>query len=529
MNDQPFYQKTAFKAALLVVIFQGVYLFFAYRSGDAWTTIAFRFLGDLLLFFLGLIVWQYFFAQFILPVRSNADRKKIFDRVRAGADSPALFIQGGKIIEKIGESKREEAGVIWLDTASGAVLKTLTKFTRTVGPGVVFTEAGESIAGTVDLRTQVRTAGPREDENPFSPEAEGDEYIQNRRKEVRALTRDGIEVVPRITVSFRIDADPASGKEVGSRFGYDEKAVYKAVSRAGINPDAASHSGRHDVAWHELPAYVAVDLWREYLSKFTLEELFQASQEPPIFNQGEETPEIAPPAEPEIAVQGYEVGLRGILFDWFKNLTEIFRKRNQECDERLSPPLQEEEMQEERKSIHLRTHENTEKTTALQAIRCLIKQRLMHPEYHVADLYGNLTDEKKKSDEYAFLTEERGIRILDVRIENLLFDEKIERQILDKWTTTWLSNAREERKHIDGEWKLSKLRGKEKALLEYAKALSGALVTQPPADSKATLKQLLSGTRTELVRNNNLLRKTNNEVDKLTDLIQWVDKGNGYG
>ncbi len=529
MNERPFYQKTVVKIALLVFVFQGGYFLYAFLTHGL-KFAAFRFLFDLVLFFVGLTAWQFFFAQFILPVRSNKDRKKIYDRMRAGAESPALFIRGGEIIEKVGESKREEAGVIWLDTASGAVLKTLTKFTRTVGPGVVFTEKGESIAGTVDLRTQIRTAGPREGEDPFEPDAATNEELQSRRREVRALTRDGIEVVPQITVSFKIDSKPASGKEAGSRFGYNEDAVYKAISHAGINPDAASRSGRHNVVWHQLPVYVAVDLWREYLSKFTLEELFRATQESPNLKEIASKQKDNPPAEKKEPIQGRELGPRGVIFDFYQTLAEFLRNKNKKCEERLSPPLQDEEKTEESPNVLFRTHENTKKATALQAIHCMIMQRLTEPYYDVVDLYGHLTGEKKKSEEYAFLTEERGIRILDFRISNLLFDHQIEQQLLEKWTTTWLLNAKEEKKYIEGERELRKLRGKEKALLDYAKALSDELLRDiKPVDPKMLLKRLLYGTRKELIRNNRLLQKTDNEVDKLTDLIQWIDKENGHG
>ncbi len=529
MNEKPFYQTTVFKVSLLGVLFQGGYFLYSFFT-DGLKFAAFRFAEDVLLFFIGLAAWQFFFSQFILPVRNNEDRKKIYDRVRAGADSPALFIEGGKIIEKVGESKRQEAGVIWLDSASGAVLKTLTNFTRTVGPGVVFTDKGESIAGTVDLRIQTRSAGPKEGENPFCREAEDDDEIQKRRLEVSALTRDGIEIVPQITISFKIDAAPASGKEPGSRFGYDKDAVYKAVSRMGINPDATSRSEQHNVAWHQLPIYLAVDLWREYLSKFTLEELFQATQDvPPIVDDGQSDEIPASPAESEGAAQGREFGVRGVLFDWYKSLTNALKKRNDDCDERLSPPLQDEERTVSAKYAFSRTHENTQKVTALQAIHCMIMQRLTKPYYDLADVYGQLTGEKRRSREYVFLTEERGIRILDMRVSNLMFDEEIERQLLEKWTTTWFLNAEEERKHIEGEQRICKLRGREKALLDYAKAVSEELLRSNPANSREVLKSLLCGTRKELIRNNHLLRKSDTEVEELTDLIQWIDKGNGHG
>ncbi len=90
---------------------------------------------------------------------------------------------------------------------------------------------------------------------------------------VRALTRDGIEVFPNISVTFKIDAIPAGPGKKGSHFGFNADAVEKAARSEGINPNTASEEKRR-VEWNQLPALMAADLWREYISKFTLSELF---------------------------------------------------------------------------------------------------------------------------------------------------------------------------------------------------------------------------------------------------------------
>ncbi len=98
-------------------------------------------------------------------------------------------------------------GIIWLDTASAAVLRTPTFFTRTVGPGIVFNHHHEYIAATVDLHGQNQTMGPRDTDDkddPFRADKDNPDYdeIQKRRWETSAMTRDGIEIVTSIGVKF---------------------------------------------------------------------------------------------------------------------------------------------------------------------------------------------------------------------------------------------------------------------------------------------------------------------------------------
>jgi hypothetical protein len=45
----------------------------------------------------------------------------------------------------------------------------------------------------------------------------------------------------------------------------------------GRESEALADSDRRHVAWNWLPVHLAVDVWREYLRKFTLDELFRIS------------------------------------------------------------------------------------------------------------------------------------------------------------------------------------------------------------------------------------------------------------
>src|ERR1035437_3603495 len=118
----------------------------------------------------GMILWMVFFAQFVLPVNRLKDRWKVVERLVAylmGGHGPAIFIENGFMRAKEGERKKKGPGVIWLDSASAAVLRTAGHFTRTIGPGAHFTHRSEYIAATADLHTLSQGIGPIDNDEPF--------------------------------------------------------------------------------------------------------------------------------------------------------------------------------------------------------------------------------------------------------------------------------------------------------------------------------------------------------------------------
>jgi hypothetical protein len=187
----------------------------------------------------------------------------------SGFHGPAVFVENGRMRASERELKKRGPGVIWLDSASAAVLRTPVKFTRIVGPGVHFTRAREYVAATVDLHVLTQAIGPNDDDQPFTVDHNHPDYeqIQKRRYDTSALSRDAIEVVATITVTFRIKSTPGEG---GTPFGYNEENVRKAVTDGltqGAQPDQP--------IWSPLPSRMAVDVWREYLRKFKLTQLFE--------------------------------------------------------------------------------------------------------------------------------------------------------------------------------------------------------------------------------------------------------------
>jgi hypothetical protein len=265
MEPKKFYQTTRFRLAAGVMGFLIAYILLL-QLGGTWLN-----LWDIVIFLIAMPFWLFFFAQFVLPVRKFSDRVRIFEHLNLYAlrmHGPAVIIENGKIRQREGEQRRHGPGIIWLDTASAAVLRTPTSFTRTVGPGIVFNYNHEYIAATVDLHGQTQALGPRdadEKDDPFKASSDNPEYeeIQKRRWETSAMTRDGIEVVASISVNYAINSPPDSFKYPQTPFGYSEQSVYDFV--------------RNNVT-SEIIGRMVVDIWREYVRRFKLSQLFEAPE-----------------------------------------------------------------------------------------------------------------------------------------------------------------------------------------------------------------------------------------------------------
>jgi len=540
--NQPFYKRPLFYFFGWSLIWGGFYFWQIQRMGGLVGNIIFVII-DMVIFGFGLYVWLAFFAQFVLPVNNLEQRKKIFNRLvnsLLGGQGPAIFIRDGKLVARKGEEMKRGPGVIWLDSASAAVTRTATAFKQTIGPGVHFTENNEIIANKpVDLHKQVQRVGPREAENPFASQKEDqhdEEYnaIQSRREMVRAWTRDGIEVVPNISVTFKINADPVIEAHLpGSRFGYvdtlnqEDNPVFKAIAGEGINPDAPSETPRHRVAWNQLPALIAVDLWREYLGKFTLKELFEASQNVPT-----STPKVSVPLDTTQAMlhpltpskNTLEKALVGMLreFNSFLALRadkcEFKKKAGDEVKVRSSAqaPVADSKVEKE-----------PEKETALQMIMRMVKARMTEKDVLILDDSGRPAESQgiMSSPEYELLTS-RGIRVLGVHIGNLRFTPDIEKQLVGQFTTTWMHDAIREKNQIDRIRGFVEVSGQVEAVENYTRSLSKNLIKDDPATQspKEALKSLLWRTREELVKNDRMHRRASMEREELEEILQWVER-----
>lgn len=229
----------------------------------------------------------YFFSQFVLPVNTPKDRQEIYARVSGfdGRRGPTVYVKNGRVIRHEGEMNRQGPGVIVLDTASAVVLQTDTAIIGPAGPGIRFTSGREKITTGegVDLRTQWQFIGPQVTDQPFlnnPPISEPKKYneTQARRQATAGHTRDGFEISATISIKFRIkrpEANVPSESGVVSRYGYNAEAVLNAITSEVIELGTAE-SKRTRMDWHRLPAHLVVNLWREYVRKFKLGDLFKS-------------------------------------------------------------------------------------------------------------------------------------------------------------------------------------------------------------------------------------------------------------
>ncbi len=491
------------------------------------------FLDIFLLIFL-LIFWLAFFAQFVLPVHTFEERQKIFDRLMGylgGMRGPAIFIKNGQAVDRPGESERKGAGVLWLDTASAAVTHVNVSLKNTFGPGVHFTGGGEKIAATVSLHVQSQNIGPGEKDEPFKAKGENtseDEFreIQKRRMMTSALTRDGIEVVPNISVSFKIDADAIKGDRPGSHFGYSQEAVSNAIINQAVNPNAKPKTLEYNVDWNELPAYVAADLWREFMSKFKLMQLFEADCAMPTAIP-QESP-LPPAQDTEALKRPMTDRQQGTLA---RTVTEMLHETNhwlEKLADRCEAGGGKKAVKAAAADVAARPAggkpPDTSRKTALQVINFMLKERMTNPKSPVLNQNGEPQTGWRESREYRLL-KERGIRVTSVSVSTLRFPTKVEEQLVNQWTANWLDNARKERDRIELARSYATLSGQEKAMTGYTTDIAYSVLEskREAKGLKETVKSLLSRSRMLLVRNDRMHRRASNELQELEDILQWLE------
>lgn len=550
MDETPFYKRPWFYVVGWLSFLLLMYGAQIYRMGGVRANLYDILLELACLFPIFLILWMAFFAQFVLPVDTISDRRKIFDRLISyllGGHGPALFIENGRIREQPGESEKKGPGVLWLDSASAAVTRTPVAIRQTLGPGVHFIESSEFIAGTVDLHIQSQTIGPRETDKPFNDKSDAqttEEYnqVQDRRKQVSALTRDGIEVVPNISVIFRVDTGfPAEGQP-GSRFGYrkgvtkrqkeqekqDQEAIRKAILGEGVNPMAEPESPRHRVAWNQLPALLAVDVWREYAAKFTLDELFLPKQvvPPPVPPAPVPTEEEIDPLSQPILVGVRRENMQNFLASMLREIN-LFMARmlktledhpNGKSGKAVSAPILTQPAENYESA-------EPEKKTALQVINDMVRARLTLPEVDYLDDNGRRENGTIPSPEYNLL-KNRGLKVLDVSINGLILNPVIEATIISRWSTSWLKNAKDESEQIERRRNIIESAAREQAIRQYADMLSREIVRKKPLGVKDTLRTLLMRTRTIIFNNDQLRRRMTAEQQELEEIIKWIEVNN---
>jgi hypothetical protein len=482
---------------VLGIVLAGLYVYAIIWRGGILRNIA-GIIFDVILLLLLIQISVFFHAQFMLPVRSLRNRLRISSRLWLHwrkAHGPAVFVKDGREIARAGEGERRGPGLIWVDSASAVVMWSSMGHKEVLGPGIHFTEEGQRIGRTFSLHTQTCSLGPSLEDPIFEKPAEQTSEEQRKkhgamqasRTAVSGRTRDGNEVVPNITVSFRLDSQPVRGEGPGSRFGFSEEAVERASRAEGINADG-DPALQSRVAWNQLPGLIAIDLWREYLSKFTLDELFS-----PTFPALPSVPQPAEPPPP-IEIPSTPLIVKRNLF------VRLLRQRNNAFEKWLdrkgigqqAKPIRE----PPERFGNTWTSDDGRHHTALQTIS---------PEFRRLN--------------------ERGLAVQKVTISGLRFDPAIEGQIVQLWNTGWLANAQAERQQVEQLERLAAQNGRQQALLEHALALSRAIERDKSSDMVAAVKTLLQATESEIVTDKRLFARAGAEAEAVSSLIRWVESG----
>jgi hypothetical protein len=424
---------------------------------------------DTFLFYLWLVFWHFFFAQFIFPVQTVTERIMIFKRLwlfLIGRHGPAVLVENGGYRQRKKEVERHRPGVALIDTASAAMLRTDDEYTRPAGPGVVFTTARprsgyEYFEGVVDLRPQTQVLGPRENEDPFQAQGEKEkdgayQERQRRRYRTSGLTRNGIEVVPNILVFFQLNTQPGLG---GTQFGYNGFAVRLAITGEGIDPDLPVDAPRQRIAWRELPATLAANVWRESIGMFTVDELFQ------------------------------ELG----------------------SDFVLPTP--------DGSSLNYNRH-----PTGFEFISSWLKLRMTQEVINELDSSAHPTGARVFSQEYKIL-KDRGIRVNNISITNLRFPETVEKELVQRWESTWYQRALLEREMLEQQLGIAQKRGMQTARTDYAVTIARGLKRlysrSDPTNELILSSMVLSSLQT-INQDPQLLKRSASEASSLLDLIAWI-------
>jgi len=270
MERKRLFRRPGFRRLLALAILIALYLWLSsYIEGPSPTPLM---IGHFALAAITLILTIALSAQFVLPVRSRGERLAVFRRVLAylfGLRGPVMFVRNGKALEAPGERERSGSGVLLIDQASAAVLRTKTRFTRAVGPGIAFTAPEEHLAEALDLRRQKRSV-PAID--PFS-----ETPVQQADIASLARTEDGIPIAADLSVTFILDpghSDPPREGRHSHLPPYEfnanaaEKAVFGHTFHQGV-----------DIPWTEIPLRLVADLWREEAKNWCLEALFTKTKD----------------------------------------------------------------------------------------------------------------------------------------------------------------------------------------------------------------------------------------------------------
>ncbi len=267
MDAVPFYRKPWFGTLAGVILSSLAYAWASRSSLPAQPGLTL--LLDAMIFIVSLLVTIALASQFVLPARTANERWQSLSRLVSFVlrqHGPISSVENGRLGPVRGED-RAGPGVLFVDPASAAVLRTPTRFTRAVGPGLTFTAPGERVAEAIDVRRQVRSLqGQRP--KPGDPVDAASAL---------ALTRDGIPISADLSVTFMLDP----GHNLPPREGRSAQLPPYEVNLQAAERAAYGHAygdtDHEDLPWTDLPLRLVIDLWREQVKCHRLDELLDES------------------------------------------------------------------------------------------------------------------------------------------------------------------------------------------------------------------------------------------------------------
>ena len=426
---------------------------------------------DTLLFYGWLVFWHFFFAQFIFPVQTLTERLMIFNRLYLylfGGHGPAVLIENGGYRQRKKVMERHKPGVALIDTASAAMLRTDDEYTRPTGPGVVFTNANtwprsgyEYFEGVVDLRPQSQILGPRENEDPFLPRGEKEKEAAFEERQKRRYRTSGLSRNG-IEIVPNIIVFFQLNTQPGS-----------GGTQFGYNGFAARLAITGEGVDPDLPADDARQrtAWKEL------------------------------PAILAANVWREAVGMF--------TLDELF----QELASEFILPVPD-------GSAPITNHQ----PTGFEFISAWVKLRMTQEVVNELNSTGHLTGARVFSQEYKIL-KDRGMRVNNLSITNLRFPQTVEKELVQRWESTWYQRALIERETLEQHVSSTQQQGQQAARRDYAQAITKRLKRLYPISeysSEQILSEMVASSLDMVIRDPQLLKRTGNERTALLDLIAWI-------
>jgi regulator of protease activity HflC (stomatin/prohibitin superfamily) len=213
LKPKHFYQKESFRIGLIVVgLFLWFFISFRHEFSVVWQPVASilgifknqaeppqpispQFFHALIILLANALAFLFFWyltlnlaTLYVLPVNNFGEQRQILRRMLdyvSFQHGPAVFVREGQQYASAAELLRGGRGVVQVDLNSAVILETQSPHptARVEGGGIVFTRGNEKIRGVADLRPQLRL-----------------------RKDVQALTRNGIEITTDVSTIFTLGA-----------------------------------------------------------------------------------------------------------------------------------------------------------------------------------------------------------------------------------------------------------------------------------------------------------------------------------